>query len=205
MQTIGWLLILVAILLIRSGVKGRGINAFTDLSDAALAIMRGDSDKLKDISQRSGNANAYLRKNTTTLNNTGPSSSSTALLNEVMRLGNAAKGYRYGATGPDYYDCSGLVWRAMTNLGLYNGSRFTTANFNSVNSQTIHATKVNDIQMGDIILWSGHMGIATNATDFYSALSVRSGIKTAPINAVKRGTPTVYRLGGTDTKGYVTV
>ena len=54
MNTLGWVLILSAILLARSVMRGRVMNIGEDLSDAFLAIVRGDTTELTKVLARTG-------------------------------------------------------------------------------------------------------------------------------------------------------
>jgi NlpC/P60 family len=194
MDTIAYLLIIISILIMRGVAKGRVLQAPTDLRDTFVAILRGDTAALKEIGARTGTANTVepgvvAAQSGTTTPPTGD------LITEVKRLGSAAKGYRIGGTGPDYYDCSGLVWRAVRNLGIYSGVRFTTRSF--AVASVGWCTPVNNPGLGDIVVWSAtvpaHMGVIDGPDTFYSALSPRSGIKSMRI-ADHGGTPRFYRI-----------
>ncbi len=54
MNTIGWILILAGIWLGRAVVRGRVTNVGEDLSDAALAIVRGDTKGFTEVMNRVG-------------------------------------------------------------------------------------------------------------------------------------------------------
>ena len=118
-----------------------------------------------------------------------------ALLTEARKLGAAAgNGYVWGATGPASYDCSGLVWKAARNIGVYKGERFTTHTFRAASKGWAAETK--SPAVGDVVLWSEHMGIVSKLPDtYYSALSSRSGIKESSIK-IHSGTPSYWRLTG---------
>jgi cell wall-associated NlpC family hydrolase len=75
-------------------------------------------------------------------------------------------------TGPNSYDCSGLVWRAGNNLGLWpkGTTAFNTASFITHISE-FGLTKVSTPQAGDIVWWLGHMGCVVNSTTLFSAMS----------------------------------
>lgn len=200
MNTLGWLFILGAAALIHGVKNGRGIQAFTDLSDLFIKAVAFDNDGVKEVWSRSGDGNVSTTTRETASPAAGGSSGGTggaALLSEVQRLGKAATGGYSQAvnkrTGPKYYDCSGLVYRALKNLG-YKVPPFSTATFKAANAATVHATVVTAPAAGDIVWWPGHMGVMTDTKNFYSALSTRSGIKTAPISVINRGKPTFYRL-----------
>ena len=107
----------------------------------------------------------------------------------AVALGKTAKGYRFGASGPDYYDCSGLMWKATRKAGVYTGGRFTTwtiggnAAFGKVSSPVV----------GDLVVWpTHHMGVVTGKNQFYSAKNSRDGIGYATISTWRNGESPVY-------------
>jgi cell wall-associated NlpC family hydrolase len=82
------------------------------------------------------------------------------------------KPYVFGATGPNAYDCSGLVIACLRDIG-YNGGkvpRFTTHTFAAwARSKGWIKVDERSITAGDIVLKSGHMGIAiSNAEMIHS-------------------------------------
>ena len=208
MNTIGYLFIMVAFILIRAISRGRVENLPEDIRDTFTAIFTGDAESLKEVANRTGTGLEAAQ------GLTGPAtdgavaaadpSGSTAgnsLLMEMKKLGSSAQGYSLGRTGPDYYDCSGLVWRAVKNLGIYNGPRFTTHTF-TVQSKSF-ATQVDSPAVGDIVLWQNHhMGVISGNNSFYSALSKRSGIRELSISSETKGAKVapkyfrVYTRGG---------
>ena len=197
MSTIGWVLILGALFLIRGLSQGRGVQeAWTDAADVFTAIARGDTNALTNVLARKGSTtgDAQTQAVGNTANTRTPVSGN--LLNKMKELG-GGKPYVFGATGPDSYDCSGLTWRAMKQLGIYNGPRFTTHTFAIQLRKKVQ--RVQTIQTGDILVWTapGHMGIAESQSTFFSALSKRSGIRSLPIN-YRRDRPKIYRLNNLD-------
>jgi peptidoglycan DL-endopeptidase CwlO len=119
----------------------------------------------------------------------------------AVMLGHKAKGYRWAATGPDYYDCSGLIWRATQLIG-YKGARFTTATLPGL--KQFRRLQDREVNVDDIVHWpaghggvTGHMGVVTGGDMFYSARSVRSGIGEAKISTFRKAKPRYYRyIGG---------
>lgn len=192
MQTIGYVFVLVALLVFRSVSKGRGLSSIPgDLSDAFIALVDNDPQALKAALNRTGDNNV-TSTNSISVAGLPTSGDGAALLAEAKALGSKASGYRLGRTGPDYYDCSALVWRAAKTLGIYTGPRFTTATFPAIAGK--FTVRVTDPATGDIVWWPGHMGIVDGEGTFYSALNRRSGIKTIPISGIHRGAPRYYRV-----------
>ena len=174
MPTTGLFLLTLGALLIRQVWVGRVSETPQDLRDISLALLSGDSAKMREVmSLRGENVTVSAGSEVaTTADTVAPSSS---LLSEAISLGSKATGYSYGATGPTTYDCSGLVWKATKALGIYKGARFTTSTADAVFPK--FATKVTTRQVGDIVLWPGkHMGIVSGADSYYSARSTEKGI-----------------------------
>lgn len=101
----------------------------------------------------------------------------TTVLDAAKALGATAKGYRFGTDGPDYYDCSGLIFRACQNADVYLGARFTT--YSVVRNSQFE--RVTNPRIDDIVVWSenavhGHMGVISGPDEFYSARSVEHGL-----------------------------
>lgn len=184
----------------RQVMAGRVKETPDDLRDIAVAVVNGDFDALTSVlSQRGENVSpdvsGTVAASDTSGDTTLPTVVSGALLAECVKLGSAARGYRLGATGPDYYDCSGLVWRAMKNLGMYEGPRFTTSTFVRAVGNTF--SQVQSPSSGDIVLWSGkHIGVVSGPDKMYSAMSPSSGIGYGSIsgsNGYFGRTATFYR------------
>lgn len=208
MSTIGWVLILFGALLIRQVSKGRALNLPEDISDAFLALVSGDTDGLSGVLTRTGDAATPTVADAVT-NQVGQivaNISASGLAAAAIKRGKAAKGYRWAATGPDYYDCSGLIWRACQDIG-YGGSRFTTADirlrsgFKRIDPPGSEGPGFIGATINDIVLWpagsggvTGHMGVITGPNKFYSARSPRSGISEASIASFRKTKPIYLRF-----------
>jgi hypothetical protein len=195
MSTVGWFFILAAILVMRQVAKGRVLNTMEDLSDAFLAIVQGDSDALAGVVTRTGDYNLPSRADIEEGMAPAEGIAGNSLLEAAVNLGQRAKGYRWTATGPDYYDCSGLVWKAATIVG-YDGPRFTTYD---VKTRKGFSTVTSPI-IGDVVLWhanskhsTGHMGVVSGKDQFYSSRSVRSGIGYSKISSFRSDAPEYLR------------
>lgn len=199
MNTIGWLFLLAGGFLVRAVAKGRSITDLPgDIGDAFTAAVELDGAGFTAVLARTGSsldpvapvAGATFTTNTTGTESTGINA---GLLAAMRKRGGAAKGYRLGATGPDYYDCSGLVWRSVMDIGVYSGPRFTTATFAVQGASWTQ--KVTAPVSGDIVLWPGHhMGVMSGGATFYSALNSKDGIKDIAVKGIT-GTPHYYRVG----------
>lgn len=178
MPTFGLLFVLAGFLVMRQVAVGRAVNIPEDTRDAFTAFIGADTGALKEVLARrgtnvAGGDSGSLSSSATLLSDHAGELGSTtgvAVAKEMEKLGSAAKGYRLGYTGPEYYDCSGLMWRACRELKVYNGVRFTTHTF-KVQAKGF-ATPVDEPAVGDIVLWPNHhMGILIGSDSMYSARS----------------------------------
>ncbi|HXK36063.1 MAG TPA: NlpC/P60 family protein [Candidatus Paceibacterota bacterium] len=191
MDTMAWLMILVGGLIINGIRKGRVLELPTDLRDFFIGAITGDVTALKEVNARTGTG---ITAPTVTLDSVEYGTGSGTLVQEMQRLAReAGNNYQWGgeSIGEGGYDCSGLVWAALKSLGYYDGPRFTSRTFPAVASD--FAVRTTSPGVGDIVSWSGHMGVVSGQGRYYSALSEKSGIKESAISSHK-GTPTYWRL-----------
>lgn len=222
MNTVAWVLILVAILMGRAVYKGRVLNMGEDLSDAFLALVSSDTAKLQEVLARTGDSNTAsaadfsiyqpamnaiagpaigVAKGAGSLIDQLESKANSSVALAAVILGAKAKGYRWGASGPDYYDCSGLMWAAMKLAKVYSGNRFSTSDVERMTKKVYK--RVSSPQVDDIVLWplkvpyvTGHMGVVTGNDSFYSARSLRTGIGESPISTFRSYKPVYLRRYG---------
>jgi len=193
---IGYLFVLAGALLMRQVLVGRVTETPTDIKELTVALLSGDMDAVRAVSSLRGSnvvSATSVARGRRDLQQTGElagnlvddyaaslvgsSVKGKKLLGECIRLGDPAT-YVWGASGPDTFDCSGLVWRAAVNLKMFKGARFTTASF-SGSSRTWCDSLPSDAghAPGDIVVWPGkHMGVFVDGDTFYSARSPEKGI-----------------------------
>lgn len=73
------------------------------------------------------------------------------------------KPYRWAATGPDAFDCSGLVYWGLRQAG-YDPPRFTTATFGfwaKAQGWTRYSDVILESQAGDVLIKAGHMSVCS--------------------------------------------
>jgi cell wall-associated NlpC family hydrolase len=190
MKTIAYLCILLALLIIRGVTKGRGITELPgDLASMFTALVTSDQKGLAAVLARTGDANTpTVAAGSSAAPGTATGTGGTGLLANAQRLAAAAGNkYRWGATGPDAYDCSGLVWAALGKPGL----RFTTYTFTTAT----HPTRTTTPAPGDVVLWTSHMGIVDGPGTMFSALNTKYGIIHSPISWGGSGqTPSYWKL-----------
>jgi hypothetical protein len=118
-----------------------------------------------------------------------------AIVSKMEDLGKAALGYSEttdGGTGPQYYDCSGLVQKTLTDLGISGVPRTSEAQWawlQSAGTATKGAPKsVSDLSVGDLVFANfgnevspGHVGIYVGNGQVYSAQDQSAGIGTASL------------------------
>ena len=94
---------------------------------------------------------------------------------EVVAYANQFLGnpYVWGGTSlTNGCDCSGFINQVFANFGIYFGSRLTSAGFRSVGQEVSYS----NMQAGDIICYSGHVGIYTGNGTIVEAQSTKTGI-----------------------------
>lgn len=88
------------------------------------------------------------------------------------------KPYRWGASGPDAFDCSGLITRALRDVGknvrrLYSADLLVWSGATTIQRDQLAA--------GDLVCWVGHCGIAVSSTRLIHAPSAGRDVVEAPI------------------------
>ncbi|MFZ1702018.1 MAG: C40 family peptidase [Pyrinomonadaceae bacterium] len=85
--------------------------------------------------------------------------------------------YRYGATGPNRYDCSGFVWAAFQEAGI----DFTRTSARVLWNQSEPVSGDDRFKFGTLVFLNGlgHMGIVADENGFYHASSSK-GITYSP-------------------------
>lgn len=191
MSTVGWFLILAALLIVRQVAHGRVLNLGEDISDMFTALVTGNTAEFTAVLARTGDSATSTVAASSTAATGAVGAAPASLLAAAMKRGKAAKGYVFGATGPTYYDCSGLVWRACQDCG-YTGNRFTTFTIQSHSE----FSRTDSPQVNDIVLWpTHHMGVMSGAGTFYSARNPKAGITDAKIDSFRKEPPVYLRFG----------
>jgi len=205
-QTVGLTLVLGGGLILRQVAVGRAHYLRTDLRDMATAVFTANTGALTEVAARRGSnlpdssaVSSVVTSGAAAAVSQIQNASQSTLAVEMHRLAAIANNtYVYGAQGPNAYDCSGLVWAAMHNLGYYSGPRFTTESFPNIASG--FAGRVSgQAAIGDVVVWPtnpGHMGVVVGNDLMYSALNHSVGIVTSKISDIHGETPQYWRLLG---------
>lgn len=119
----------------------------------------------------------------------------TGLLKAAERYG---EGHRYvwGATGPNTFDCSGLVMYTLKKAYGINYPHFSGSQY----AMTRHIPKA-EAHMGDLVFWgaggSDHVGIYAGGNKYFSAESPSQGIHMNTLDSVVgKGRPLFGRIKG---------
>lgn len=77
--------------------------------------------------------------------------------------------YRYGSTGPNSYDCSGLVWSVFQDAGFY----FERSSAKTLWQNSVPVEGDDRYKLGTLVFFNGlgHIGIVVNEKGFYHASS----------------------------------
>ncbi len=86
------------------------------------------------------------------------------------------KAYRFGATGPNAFDCSGLIFYAFKQSGV-NVPRLTSDGYYAKYPKVSRS----DLQPGDLVVSPGHIGIYIGNGQIVHASTPRGGVKIAPV------------------------
>ena len=125
----------------------------------------------------------------------GGSINATGLLKAAEKYGEGHK-YVWGATGPDTFDCSGLVMYTLKHAYGINYPHFSGSQYN----MTRHISK-GEAHMGDLVFWgaggSDHVGIYAGGNKYFSAESPSQGIHMNTLDSVVgKGRPLFGRIKG---------
>lgn len=92
------------------------------------------------------------------------------------------KKYVFGAVGPDVFDCSGLVVYCLRKVYDPNTTRFVTQTFAAwARMRGWQKVDEKDIKAGDVVLKSGHMGIAISNSQMIHAPHTGTVVKVGEI------------------------
>lgn len=198
MSVLGYLALFLAAFFAHGLKRGRSYAELgDDLSDIVLAVIAWNIGEVVAVLERGGTsapATVTAPPATGASASSGGTNTGARVLAEMHRIGDGKK-YRLGAIGPDAYDCSSLIWRAMQNIGVYSGPRFTTATWPLV-AKTLNAKRVTTPAVGDVAWWPGHMTVVDSPTSTFGARNPSTGIGTTAIADTSRGRPApiFYRL-----------
>jgi cell wall-associated NlpC family hydrolase len=96
------------------------------------------------------------------------------------------KRYCWGGTGPECFDCSGLVRRAWEAGGV------ELPHSSEAIAGVLEPVAREDARPGDVLWWPGHVAIYAGGGWAIEALDARDGVVRRPAKAPRR----VYRPGG---------
>lgn len=83
--------------------------------------------------------------------------------------------YVWGSKGPDSFDCSGFVYWVLKQMGV--GQSYITSSGWKNPGRYTRISSFSDIQAGDIVVVSGHVGIAAGGGEVIDASSSRGRVK----------------------------
>ena len=83
--------------------------------------------------------------------------------------------YVWGAKGSNSFDCSGFVYWVLKQMGV--GQSYITSSGWRNPGRYTRISSFSDIQAGDIVVVSGHVGIAAGGGEIIDASSSRGRVK----------------------------
>ncbi len=161
--------------------------AASQQSAAAAALKAAQSHK--EAARRKAAAEARAAKarrdakSATTLSLTSSSTSASGSVSTVLAFVKAqlGKAYVMGATGPDAYDCSGLVQAAFQTIGV------DLPRVSESQSTAGTPVSLSDLKPGDILYWGSagsayHVAVYVGGGDFIGAQNPSSGVSEHPLS-----------------------
>lgn len=187
------------------GINGLGVGMATAGGVLVYAGLRDITplDALRDIT--SGRLPTVERKGSATADEIlarqsgGPGSKAPSVFKSGGALVTAARRYvggpyRFGGTDPRTgLDCSALVQRAFKDIGIPDCPRTSGQQYLWRALTTVRSA--GDVQPGDLVFWSGHVAIATQAGGgtVVGALNRKTGIREGPTKSNGAGRIIGYR------------
>ena len=95
-------------------------------------------------------------------------------------LAQVGKPYRWGATGPDSFDCSGLLYWSIRRAGDPSYTRLTT--WGVIASPRFRKISRTQVGAGDVCWKLGHLAIAIDNTSMVEAYKTGQPVRTAAID-----------------------
>jgi peptidoglycan hydrolase-like protein with peptidoglycan-binding domain len=155
--------------------SGTGTGYFGPVTKAAVIAFQKASGLWTDGIAGPQTRNIAFSDSAPDAGSTAPAVTNAAAIADIA-LGQVGKPYLLGGNGPASYDCSGLVYYAMTNAG-YSVSRLSSAAY-STQSAWVKITGTAALQKGDLLFFRSdtssnitHMGVYTTDNQFVHASS----------------------------------
>jgi cell wall-associated NlpC family hydrolase len=180
----------------RTGVSGLAVALATAGGILILSAIRnqGITDAIRDIMGKrpigtSGKKTGPSIKDVQTVLDTAASTPisgaaagalSAAIAYRIVETARAqiGKPYIFGAAGPDAFDCSGLVTYCLKAAGVDDKRRFTQDYLVWTGATTVPRDQC---RSGDLVCWTGHIGIATSNSSMIHAPTAGDVVKEAKI------------------------
>lgn len=99
-------------------------------------------------------------------------------------LAQVGESYRFGATGPSSWDCSGLTMRAFAQVGI------RLPHQSGQQGRYGRSIPRSQVRAGDLVAYGGHVGIATSNRTMVHAANPRKGV----VHTAIYGSPSFRRL-----------
>lgn len=122
---------------------------------------------------------------------TGASSAAPAVNVAMAQLG---KPYLWGGTGPDRFDCSGLIYYSYVKAGIGSPPRVS---WGYPTSPKFRQVARGEVGAGDVLWKPGHVALAVNNSELVEAPHTGAVVRTGPIDG--RGFRLYLRWVGTGT------
>lgn len=162
--------------LVSDGTVGAITMAKLTGSDVKKAPKQSTTTANQSSGNRTNNSSSSGNKTNSGTTTTKPSSSGGTVrmsggVGSLISVAQSKLGcpYVWGAKGPGSFDCSGFVYWCLNQVGV-NQSYITSSGWRNVGRYT-RINNFSDIQAGDIVVVSGHVGIAAGGGTVIDASS----------------------------------
>ncbi|MCI8888191.1 MAG: peptidoglycan-binding protein [Hungatella sp.] len=151
---------------VKSFQKNNSLSSDGSVGMQTMAKLTGNSVRRSTGSTPSGGSSSPGSSNSP-----GSSSGGSGKASSLISIASSKLGcpYVYGAKGPNSFDCSGFVYWCLNQAGVRQ-SYITSSGWRSVGKYT-KITSFNNLQAGDIIVVSGHVGIVAGGGTVIDASS----------------------------------
>lgn len=170
-----------------AGISGRAVGLATAGGLLVYAGLRGESplESLRGILTGSpapvpSGKPVTLDLPADTASRTGVAASAVAGRAAQIALQQVGKPYRWGAVGPDRFDCSGLISYAYNHAGASGFGRMTSAGM--AVSPKFRKISRSEVQAGDVLYKVGHVALAISNSQLVEAPRTGIPVRTRSIS-----------------------
>ncbi len=131
-------------------------------SDSAIKAASSSSSNTSNSSNNNSSSSSNNSSSSSSNNNSNYEYSGSGSVSALIKAAESRLGCKYvlGAKGPNQFDCSGLVYWCLNNAGVKQSYMTSSGWRNCSKYQRI--TSRSQVKAGDILVFTGHVGIAVS-------------------------------------------